>query len=159
MFFYIQLSAKDKSSLKKFLDFIKKIKHSNLIISSFSKKKIKKFLTVLKSPHVNKTAQEQFEFRIYTHKLRIRSFQSLKFLLILKKIKKLSFPGVNIKIKSVFEKKKETKNVLTGINPEKININFFTITPNFKNSRVKKIKKYLQVLDFYGEYSIKAVSN
>jgi ribosomal protein S10 len=159
MFFYIQLSAKNKSSLKKFLDFITKIKDSNLIISSFSKKKVRKFLTVLKSPHVNKTAQEQFEFRIYSHKLRVKSLQSLKLLLTLKRIKKLSFPGVNLKIKSVFEKRKEPKSVLTGINPEKININFFNVLPNFKNNRVKNINKYLQVLDCYGEYSIKAVYN
>ena len=158
MFFYIQISAKNKISLKKFLDFIAKIKHPNLIISSFSKKKIRKFVTVLKSPHVNKTAQEQFEFRIYTHKLRVKSLQSLKLLLTLKRIKKLSFPGVNLKIKSVFEKRKETKNVLASVTPEKLNIQFFTNNNTSKNNRFKKIKKYLQVLDCYGEYSLKSVS-
>jgi ribosomal protein S10 len=159
MFFYIELSAKNKNSLKKFLNFLAKVKHPNLIVSSFSKKKIRQFVTVLKSPHVNKTAQEQFEFRIYTRKLRVKSLQSLKFLLILKRIKKLSFPGVNLKIKSVFEKRKEIKNVLTSVNPEKLNVNFFNARNSFKNDRAKKIKKYLQALDCYGEYSLKAVSH
>ena len=66
---YITVSSKSKETLKLFLAFLSKFKHSNLIIKYFPKRKIKKFVTILKSPHVNKSAQEQFEFKINTKKL------------------------------------------------------------------------------------------
>ena len=50
------------------------------------KKKIKKF-AILKSPHIYKSAQEQFEYRIYSKKILINSFKPSIFLLVLKKIK------------------------------------------------------------------------
>ena len=45
------------------------------------KKKKKTKFTVLKSPHVNKTAQEQFEYRIYKKQLKCFAFQSVLFLM------------------------------------------------------------------------------
>jgi ribosomal protein S10 len=152
MFFYIQISSKDKSSLEIFLKFILRLKALNLLISHFPKQQIKKFITVLKSPHVNKSAQEQFEYRIYTKKLSVNSPQALKFFSIIKKAKNASFPGIDLKIKGVFEKKKEFKNLLHCMNPDNLNIDFFQIASQQTNW---KITKYIQILDGYGEYSAK----
>ena len=152
MFLYIQISSKNKSSLKKFLEFILRLKSLNLLISHFPKQQIRKFITVLKSPHVNKSAQEQFEYRIYTKKLSVNSPQALKFFSIMKKAKNASFPGIDLKIKGVFEKKKEFKNLLHCMNPDNLNTNFFQTTSQQTHWQ---ITKYVGILDGYGEYSAK----
>jgi ribosomal protein S10 len=152
MFFYIRISSKDKESLKRFLEFISGLKSLNLLISHFPKHQIKKFITVLKSPHVNKSAQEQFEYRIFTKKLLVNSPQALKFFSIIKKVKNVSFPGIDLKIEGVFEKKKEFKNLLHCMNPDNLDIDFFQTASQRSHP---KITKYVQVLDSYGEYSVK----
>jgi ribosomal protein S10 len=152
MFFYIQISSKDKGSLKRFLEFILRLKSLNLLISHFPKHQRKKFITVLKSPHVNKSAQEQFEYRIFTKKLLVNSPQALKFFSTIKKAKNASFPGIDLKIKGVFEKKKEFKNLLNCMNPDNLDIDFFQID---SQQTPRNITEYIQVLDGYGEYSVK----
>ena len=37
-----------------------------MVICNLPQKKNKKFITVLKSPHINKTAQEKFEFKMFS---------------------------------------------------------------------------------------------
>jgi len=131
-----------------------RLKALNLLISHSPKQQIRKFITVLKSPHVNKSAQEQFEYRIYTKKLSVNSPQALKFFSIIKKVKNVSFPGVDLKVKGVFEKKKEFKNLLHCMNPDNLNIDFFQTA--LKQNHLK-ITKYIQILDCYGEYSAKTL--
>ena len=155
--FYIKVSSKDNENLKNFLLFIYKFKNNNLIIKYFPKQKIKKFVGVLKSPHVYKSAQEQFEFRIHTKILSINSEQHFKFLYFLKKVQNNLFPFVNLQIKSVFEDKTAKLNLKSNkLNPNRINIKFFsnTIKKNSKD-RFIKVKKYVNLFDFYGELSIK----
>jgi ribosomal protein S10 len=157
MFFYISVSSKTKESLEAFITFVSKIKNPNLIVKYFPKQKIKKFVTVLKSPHINKSAQEQFEYRIFTIKFLISSPQHLKNFYILKKIQKSSFPGINLKIKGLFEKKKQFKFLTNNLNPDYVNVEFFDHAPsliNIKNS-YQKIQKYFQIFDIYGELSLK----
>ena len=86
MVFFIKISSKNKETLQLFLMFLSKLENNNLLIKYFPKQKIKKFITILKSPHINKSAQEQFEFRVYTKKLQISSPQHLKFLCFLKRV-------------------------------------------------------------------------
>ena len=73
MFFTINLYSKNLNSINKFLNFfgnktIKKKLKINFFTSRYQKPVKKKILTILKSPHVNKKAQEQFEYRIYKKK-------------------------------------------------------------------------------------------
>ena len=76
MFLYLKLLSKDKQTLKKFTDFLVKLEILILNLKCFSKQKKRKFITVLKSPHVNKTAQEQYEFRFYSKEFVINSFRT-----------------------------------------------------------------------------------
>ena len=62
MFIILSIYSKNLNSLTNFLKFF--------------------FLSVLKSPHVNKKSQEQFEYYIYTKQLKIHVFQIAKFLTI-----------------------------------------------------------------------------
>ena len=70
MFINIKISSKNKKSLQNFLKVFelfceKKNLKSNTFIKYFSQKqKTSNIYTILKSPHVNKKAQEQFEYSI-----------------------------------------------------------------------------------------------
>ena len=75
MFVIIDIYSKNYKSLKNFLSvfndetIIKKLKIS--ILKNKAKKPLKKkVITVLKSPHVNKTAQEKFEYRVYKERVK-----------------------------------------------------------------------------------------
>jgi len=60
--FKIIITSKNHITIRNFFLFLykNKINKLNILKSIFQEKKKKK-LTILKSPHVNKTAQEQFE--------------------------------------------------------------------------------------------------
>lgn len=78
---YIQLKIKslDKLSLKLYLNYLKniffKLKLKNFTIQNLPLEKKK--LTLLKSPHVNKKALEQFEFVIYKSLVTLKDFKKL----------------------------------------------------------------------------------
>ena len=170
MFFHLKVSSKDKKVLKNFGRFLSKLKTTSNSLKSFSKQNVRKFVTILKSPHVNKTAQEQFEFRFYTKEFLINSFKPLTFLLILKKINNTSFSGIDLKVKSLVQENK--KKNLTALDPDNINLN--TVS-NYGLSQKKKLnnksfleknvrkfsqnssssKRYIQLFDCYGEMSLK----
>ena len=88
-------------------------------------------ISVLKSPHVNKTAQEQFEYKIFKGKLFFKSKNFLKILLLLKNFSKNLFSDVNIKICFILKD------------------NEFT---HFKDYHLTKIdSSYLKIADINGE--------
>ena len=157
MFFYIKVSSKSKDNLKTFLSFFTNSEvNSNLFIKYFPKQKVKKFVSVLKSPHVNKTAQEQFEYRVYTKKLSITSTQHFQFLYILKKIQRDIFPFINIKIKSFYSRNKMLDHILTNMDSNNIPVTFLN-NKNFynKNKCLNLLKTYFQFFDSYGELYFK----
>lgn len=157
MFFHLKVSCKDKRILKKFINLLTKLKSLPISIKYFPKHEKRKFVTVLKSPHVNKTAQEQFEYRYFSKDFLVFSFKPLTFFLLLKKLKNLSFSGIKIEIRGLLEKKKTGKPVLKLITPDNIVLREVC----FKNNNLKKnktldfdyslSKKYIQLFDSYGE--------
>ena len=80
------------------------------------KKKIKK-LTILKSPHENKTAQEQFESRVFLRQFNFCLSNSLKYLVFSKKIKNTLFPDIVFKTQFVFNKQIDNCLKLNVFNP------------------------------------------
>ena len=165
MFFYLKISCKDKSILKKFLRFLTKMNFLPISVKAFPKHEKRKFVTVLKSPHVNKTAQEQFEFRLYSKHILIRSFKPLTFLLLLKKLKNLSFTGLNLEIKGFLEKDKMYTHTLEIVSPDILVLKSANNSNLSKQQHKKKLKqistkytnnfsfckKYIQLFDLYGE--------
>jgi small subunit ribosomal protein S10 len=86
--FTIQLKSIDKKSLVFYTYFLKKIFDKTNIIYSFINLPIKKKrITLLKSPHVNKAAREQFELKSYKSVFSIKSNLSYKFAKVLFKNK------------------------------------------------------------------------
>jgi ribosomal protein S10 len=176
MFFYLKISCKDKKILKNFLRFFAKLDSLLVFLKSLPKHKKRKFVTVLKSPHVNKTAQEQFEYRLYSKHFLIHSFKPLTFFLFLKKLKNLSFSGINLKVKGFLEKNKMQKHVLRVVSPD--NIILKSVADSYLGKkRLKKFqhkktlkqisknhnsdflfyKKYVQLFDLYGEICLKKI--
>ena len=149
MYFSLKISSKNKNSLESFLFFISKIKIP-IIIGNYPQHKKKKFLTVLRSPHVNKTAQEQFEFKVYSRKLVIQSSQHKMLLIFLKKIIKSSFPGLTIQVCCSIVNKKPSL-ALNALNPNLINTHFFTKITKNSPRKYKKIIKHLNLFDSFGE--------
>lgn len=156
MFFYFKVSSKDNQVLEKFFRFLLKLETLPAVLKNFSKKNKRKFITILKSPHVNKTAQEQFEFKFYSKRFLVDSFKPLTFFLILKKIKNVSFPGIKLEVKGIFNTQKKHKSVLRIIDPDNI------ILVKEKQLKLNKRlfaqidqKKYIQLFDYYGETCLK----
>ena len=151
MFFTINVYSKNLKSLNTFLNFFNdKIILNKLKIKMFKtlheNPKKKKVFTILKSPHVNKTAQEQFEYKIYRKKIMCFTNQPFIFLIIFKnlKVKYLSDIYISIKFKVDMHKlKKKIK--------QTINFDSFYLE-NFKH---RLIINNLKFLEMYGEFLVK----
>ena len=63
----LTISSKNKDSINQILKFFNnnKKQNSQIYTKLFRQKKVKEKISVLKSPHVNKTAQEQFKYIHY----------------------------------------------------------------------------------------------
>jgi ribosomal protein S10 len=76
MFIILSIYSKNRESLTNFLKFFYKLKEIKILkLKLYTKQSQKKrkniLLSVLKSPHVNKKSQEQFECNLYTKQLNI----------------------------------------------------------------------------------------
>ena len=85
-----------------------------------SSKTIRKKITVLKSPHVNKTSQETFESKIYKKTLIIFSFQYYIIFMFIKRLQYSIFSDVEINIHSNINRSRLLKLInLFNLNNEK----------------------------------------
>ena len=150
MFFRIKVSSKNLKSLKKFLTFLTKVKNLDMIFKQLPKQKVKKFITILKSPHVNKSAQEQFEYRIYSKIINIQSIQQFKTIYLLKKAHNSTFSGVSLKVESFIEKSLYSKPILIKYNPDNMNVRFLSFKESKQN--LSDFNNYIQFFDSYGEF-------
>ena len=147
MFLILQINSKNKFSYKKFMKFlvteINSLNSFPVYVNEISKKKLnKKIFTVLKSPHVNKTAQEQFEIKNYKSFLEIYSYSSIFLLFLIKKISIKLCKDIDIEVKVQFEN-------LKVLNILKKNLDYNTTFLDLHNSN--GITGYLKLLDCYGE--------
>lgn len=116
----------------------------------------KDFITILKSPHINKTAQEQFEYRIYNKCIIIRTFKPLLFLSLIKILQNLSFPNIKLKVTIYAE---GITFVYKNINLlELFNSRDIKLHRRIKNTLIELEKKsnlnyiqYITIFDLYGE--------
>lgn len=149
MFINITIKSKNKNSILKFLNFFKifskskKLRLSRTLIF-FQNQQSKKIFTILKSPHVNKTAQEQFEFNLFSQKLKINSFQIIKVLIVLKKLQITFFSDIQLNIKFRINNKNKLLNNI--FNP---NISSFSLN---NKTNFEQIELYLLLLYYYGKY-------
>jgi len=154
------ISSKNLNSLNAFLVFFEKFNYLNFSYfqTIFAKKKKKKVFTLLKSPHVNKKAQEQFGINFYHKQITLIVDKKFKFLIFLKKLKIYTFPDVNIKFKTFITSKNNLP--LSLFNPNNFKRKDYQ-NKNFKNKDYnlqleqkiivcEKNKTLIQKFDFYG---------
>ena len=149
----ITIFSKNQNSLNDFFFFCTDLyntKYLKSIKQYFTKKRKKKILTILKSPHVNKAAQEQFETRIFSKQFTIHSTQNFKYLFFLKKIKYYMFPDIKIKIKVTINKKNIEHWKLKIVDPDNFVEKNNQICNYFKNAKLKNLLKIFYIYGFFG---------
>ena len=163
--YHITFFSKNKNSLNNaFLFLLNNFKKVSLK-RHFKKKTKRHIVTILKSPHVNKKAQEQFESHMFSQQLSSYSFNKFKNLFFFRNINENILSDLKLKIKFSSNKTKEKslqvsmfhpnnfkirkhKNVLSqSIKLDKKRINNLT---QFSNKQVQTLNM-LKVFDIYGE--------
>lgn len=152
----INIVSTNQKSLRKFFHLFVKISQITKfgLINKINLRKSKKKITILKSPHVNKKAQEQFELGYDNYQFNIYSPQELKLILMLKKLQKKLFTDIKIKIRVLSSKKSFERKKQEIINP--LNIWYENLTYN--NSNAIDIKKQYKPTDLT-EKSIKSLDS
>jgi ribosomal protein S10 len=163
-YYQITITSKNKQSLKDYLKFFNtNLDTFKLLTKSYNSIKKKKIITILKSPHVNKKAQEQFEFSIFSKQITLQMPNSYKFLIFLKKIETNLFSDVHIKIKLLINKNLPEKFQNKIFNPSYFQLNFFKTYELFNNNKkkmeikrkksfdLKKTTQIFKIFDIYGE--------
>jgi ribosomal protein S10 len=141
------IESKNKKSIFNFLSFFKRLTEKKTK-SRIKKKRLQKKrytkITLLKSPHVHKSAQTQFEFRIYKTQVSIILLTAFDFLLAIKKLLGFSFYDLKITINFFFKERKQRPGFLS-LTDFHIN-NSKSYSNNFRNKsyfwHVRKFKTY-----------------
>jgi ribosomal protein S10 len=158
VFINIIIKSKNKNSLKLFFKAsqrifrIKKLKCYKKTVF-FQKKRAKKLFTILKSPHVNKTAQEQFQFNLFSRNLRMKAYRISKVLVVLKKLQSVCFADIQIKIKFHIDPVINSNLWLYDFDP--LNRRYF---PSLKLSR-DHFRSYLLLFNAFGRNCFKSCLN
>ena len=164
MFIIISIYSKNLNSLTNFLKFFYKLKRNAIFRLKFQiiqkqKKKNFYFFSVLQSPHVNKKSQEQFEYHMYSKKLKIDVSQMVKFLTVWKIVKTTLFSDVKIETGFSFYNKPSNFILLPSIQYDKFKLVKF-IKPKVKDLKYARLSSKttstsLNVLDTRGEILLK----
>ena len=143
MFFNIHIYSKNYNSIKNFVGFLDS-KFKTLEFNKINKTTTTSVVTVLKSPHVNKTAQEHFSFSCFTKNLTIKANNPLVLLLIIKTIKQKLFLDIKFKIKILNKNRSTNKLAKNQIHPNNFNM---SNTKDFLNN-------YIFILNSYGKFVV-----
>lgn len=169
--FNVTILSKNKNSINDFFLFFNENTSHNLdVIKKYFQKKIKKKkLTILKSPHVNKKAQEQFESRLFKKQFTVQTTKNFQYLIFLKKLNYNLFPDINIKLKCIINNKNIQNLGLKTFNPNYLkfnkystfkanNVNLQNLNSLIKKKTLSKLaitknaQRILRVFDLYGEF-------
>lgn len=140
MFFNIYIYSKNYNSIQKFVNFLN-LKLTNVKFNKINKTPNITRITLLKSPHVNKTAQEQFSFNYFTKNFVIKVKNPILTLFIIKFIKQKLFLDVKFKINLLNNKYNKNSLIKNKTHPN--NFNLFNCKICFND--------YIQVINNYGK--------
>ena len=155
MIIIINISSKSYVSLNNFINFFLSKKFMSKLKVVVQKSKFvhptkSNLYTVLKSPHVNKTAQEQFISKTFNIEFELFVYQPHLFFFFLKIIKNTLISDIIVNYKIIINKtlfKNKIKNTLT---PNGFNFILF----DKKKKKIVKfyLKQYLKLTAIYGEF-------
>lgn len=166
--YFLKISSKNEKSLNSFLFFFLNCLNNkfNVIQKMVSNNSSKRIITLLKSPHVNKAAQEQFEIRFFSKKLLAESFDLEKNLIFIKTISNKLFKDVSINLQFKISKNENFINNLFIFCPDNFKLSSNKVCKtNLKRIKQKKksktvndrknslftLKKFLSTVSVYGE--------
>lgn len=158
MLISLSICSKNQNSLTSFLKLfyrleVNKLLNNQSFIVQSQKKKKRFFFSVLKSPHVNKKSQDQFEWLVYKKNLKIKVLRLAQFLTICKLINTQVFHDIDLKIKFLAANKTYKCSVI-----DKANFDLFLSRSNKRKkflSSTNTNQKLLKILDFQGEMLLK----
>lgn len=165
MLIILSIYSKNSNSLTNFLKLLYKLeinKTLNLKLTIYQCQQFKtcKVFSTLKSPHVNKKAQEQFEFRRYKKQLKIHVLQLTTFLAIFKTVKSSLFTDINTNIDFLVNKNPFKNRLISKASSDKFFKKFIknNIQPKYTSVKLKSLtpNKSLLILDICGEFLLKA---
>ena len=146
VFVNLQIFSNSQIHLQKCIKIIKQVPRFAKITFKFrpffslwSKKKAKKVFTVLKSPHVNKSAQEQFGYVFSYALINMKNCQIFKLLILIKELQKITNYDAHIKFKLFIP----DENSVTFTKSR-----FYKLLFYFSS---KSAKKYLKLLNKHGQ--------
>ena len=149
MFFVLKLITNNSILVNYFLHFFKQsffktwfLKFFSFLFYFFQPKK-KKIFSILKSPHVNKTAQHQFKVLTIFLTIKFKTFELTSFLFFFKKVMISLFINFN-KILIFLFKKKSTKFLIKNFNPIKFKTSFFV------SNNINQTYLYLKLFNVFG---------
>ena len=149
MFISIRIFSKNYNSISKFLNFFFNkvlLKKLNIVMvyRMLQVKSQKKIFTVLKSPHVNKSAQEHFNYKVYSKQFKVYSCQAILLIFVLKRIKYRLFPDIKFKINITTQTSRFSRNLKNSVNPD----NFVLFNTDLS------LKNYIKILNSYGKLNL-----
>lgn len=158
----IKLVTKDKTLFYKYaktFEYNTKIQYLQLFSKLKKQKTKKKIVTTLKSPHVYKKAQEQFEIKKYANSITYNSWETKKYLVLLKKIKNQWFSGMKVKVNVSFSflggssfKTPQTTGTSYYNMKYKVLYKKYRSMPSISYKQIlKKTLLHLKILDAYGK--------
>jgi ribosomal protein S10 len=170
LFFRLDITSKNLEQIKDFLNLFIELKlfEDYTYWTSFSTCNTKEFTTVLKSPHINKTAQEQFAYLTFNRTLIVHTFKPAFFLSIIKIIQGSSFPGITLKVTLLLKNHRdidEYSDLLKIFDPINIEICYISKYDTNNSNRFRNkdnfslnYVQYLEMFDSYGELFVKKTS-
>ena len=87
--------------------------------------------SILKSPHVNKSSQEQFQYKLHRKKLSFHSKNLFKILLFIKSLRKKTFTDVSFKIEFILSNTNKTVTVHSNKNFKKSILSIDTLGESY----------------------------
>ena len=145
MLINLKIFSKNKTSLILFFRIVSKICYAKKLKLNFYVKKLQQIRTtrifnVLKSPHVNKIAQEQFQYHLLSKKILFHTFQFSKLIIILRKLQTELFPDIQVK----------TYFLLKNCNLKRFTSQIFNLKLyNLKMFKSRNQKKIISKIFFY----------
>jgi len=111
-------------------------------------------IPILTSPHINKSAQSHYGYKMFSKTLIIFSYKPRKFFFLFKKIQASLFPEVKLRLVSILDFEDSNKIISNLLNP--YNFIFFDSTKGIRNQELTRYKtiNYLKLLDCYGEFKL-----
>ena len=167
-YYYLKISSRNEKSLKNFLSFFfynLKTKF-NIIQKLVTTHNSKKIITLLKSPHVNKTAQEHFEVNTLSRQIMAKSFYLEKNLIFLKKFLNKLFQDISINLEFITHKNINFENNLFIFYPDNFKLpETKPCKTNLKRNKQKNkpikislektslfnLTKFLNIISIFGE--------